>query len=333
MPTQYPFKLNKTISILILGIIGYVGYCFAPLSRSPSKQSDNIKSIGIIIPIEHAALREIVEGFKEEVTKLSKEPIEFVVQNAQGDLNLQRSIIQQFVNQKINLIVPIGTAATQMTVANVKIQPIVSLASLPFSNMKPINLTGVLDEIGPYKPFDFIQKMMPELKKMTLIHSSSEKIFPEVQELIKYAGTKGVAVQALMIQSLPELYTISRLVDNNTDLIFILKDHMVVSGIKTIVQQAHHRLIPVVTSDEGSVKEGATFALGVRERGIGEQGGRLAVKILAKPAQELPSFEPVSTLCLFYRASIVKKGDLINKDQLKEQAKLMGYDFIELGSK
>jgi putative ABC transport system substrate-binding protein len=330
--TQKRF-LNKMIFALILGTISLGLYYFGMYSKQTIQQQDVVKHIGIVLPMEHAALREIVDGFKEQVTKLSSVRVEFVVQNAQGDLNLQRSIIQQFVNQKMDLIVPVGTTATQMTKALIKEQPIVSLAALPESG-RPANVTGVLDEIGPYKPLDFIRVAMPQVKKITLIHSSSEKVFPDVEELVKYGKSKGIDVQTLMIQSLPELYTVSRLVDKNAQLIFILKDHMVVSGIKTIVQQAKTRHIPVVASDEGSVNEGATFGLGVREKEIGEQGGRLAVKVLTgHPIQALP-IEALSTLCVFYNSSANTTSDnalLVDKSHLEENAKQLGYGFVELG--
>ena len=52
---------------------------------------------------------------------------------------------------------------------------------------------------------------------------------------------------------------------------------------------AESRKIPLVSSDEGSVKGGAAFALGVSERKIGEAGGKLVAEILSgTPVADLP---------------------------------------------
>ena len=59
------------------------------------------------------------------------------------------------------------------------------------------------------------------------------------------------------------------------------------------------RHIPLITSDEGSVENGAGFALGVRERQIGVEGAQLAVQVLnGKNACDLPIVE-VKKLSVF----------------------------------
>lgn len=314
------------------------------------------KVIGILMPMDHMALREIVAGFQETLTQLSETPVEFKIQNAQGDMNLQCSIIQQFLSQKVDMIVPIGTTATQMTVKLAgRQQPIVSLAALhprhastqagvqPQSTLKsptehqskihekeqPLMLTGVLDEIGPKRPLELLAQVIPSLKKITLVHSGSEKIFPEIEELMLYAKNKNLIVQKLMIQSLPEIYTISRLIDQDSQAIFILKDHLVVSGIKALVREANRKNIPVVATDEGSVKEGAAFALGVKERSIGEQGARLAHQVLSgRPAHTLP-LEVMNKLVVFCneKACLEQK---VSSHLIKSIAEKSGYESLFL---
>src|SRR5438045_1796262 len=85
--------------------------------------------IGIIEPLEHTAIDEIVKGFTETVQQQSAKPVTFKIENAQNDANLQRAIIQRMQDAHYTLIVPIGVGTTQMTLAMIHDQPVVSLAS------------------------------------------------------------------------------------------------------------------------------------------------------------------------------------------------------------
>ena len=70
--------------------------------------ASNEKKIGIILPLENKSLDEIVAGFTETVRHESPIPVKFKVANAQGDLNIQRAIIQQMKTENYDVIVPIG---------------------------------------------------------------------------------------------------------------------------------------------------------------------------------------------------------------------------------
>ena len=64
------------------------------------------------------------------------------------------------------------------------------------------------------------------------------------------------------------------------------------SGIATLVKTANDRHIPLITSDQGTIEKGASFALGVTEQSIGQAGAKLAIRILngEKPC-DLPIVE------------------------------------------
>ena len=69
----------------------------------------------------------------------------------------------------------------------------------------------------------------------------------------------------------------------------MLKDELVVSGIRVLIQQAQRRQIPVIASDDGSVSNGAAFALGVKESDIGKYAAISTAKILkGTSASDIP---------------------------------------------
>lgn len=283
--------------------------CCAPIQAAELNAVLKPLQIGILIPMEHAALRDIVAGFEAVVrAHYPNRSIHFNVQSAQNDIKLQRSIIELFAGQKIDMIVPVGTSATQMTLALVKEQPIVSLAAqyTEADRQKRAfkNMTGVLDEISGKKKLAFIKAIMPQIKTITLIsHSGNEKNYAEIAELKTESKAFGIALQTLMIQVLPELEIVARAILPDTEAILIGKDHLLASGIRMLIPIAASRGILLMTSDEGTVAEGATVALGVSERMIGEEGGKLAIKVLdGYPIKDLPMQE-MQTLAVFYNPS------------------------------
>lgn len=290
-------------------------------------------SFGILVPLEHAALKEIVDGFKSTVKKQYPKAV-FNVQNAQGDIKLQRTIIEQFVGQKVDVIVPIGTTSTQMTLSYVKHQPIVSLAAdYPESERlkrQPHNITGVLDEIGGVKKMQFIKQVYPNLKKLTIIyHSGNEKNFREIEDMIDYGKKHGITVQKLSIHTLPDLETTVQSMDKDSEAIVILKDHLIASGIRLLVPTAEEHGIPLISSDEGSVQEGASFALGVQEKTIGETGGKLAIQVIeGKPIEDMP-MQAIQNLAVFYNQKAFNQHkQKLELNKIRDAAKEDGYTLI-----
>lgn len=299
-------RLVLLFSCLFFGVSGTV---FAAASHQTIKPIH----IGIIIPMEHAALRDIVAGFEQVVrAHYPNRSIQFNVQSAQGDIKLQRSIIELFIGQKMDMIVPVGTSTTQMTLSLVKEQPIVSLAAqyteADKQKREHKNITGILDEISGKKKLAFIKTIMPDIKTLTLIyHSGNEKNSAEIKELEAYSKEIGLVLQVITIQTLPDLETASRAILPNSEAILIGKDNLLASGIRMLVPMAAKRGIPLITSDEGTVAEGAAVALGVSERMIGTEGGKLAIQILeGYPIADLP-MQDIQTLAVFYNPAAAQE--------------------------
>lgn len=279
---------------------------------SSCQSSSNEKKIGIIVPLENKALDEIVAGFTETLRAQSHVPLKFHIANAQGDLNLQRAIIQQMKNAGEDIIVPIGTGATQMSASIIKQQPIVSLAA-NFSDTdrrheKTCHVAVVHDEISPAQIIAFVHQVYPHISRLTLIHSASDKIFPDVKIAIDAGKKFGIAIHPMMAPTLNDLYSVAHAIPADTQGIVILKDILITSGISTLQTIAQERHLPLITSDQGSVQEGANFALGVHEREIGVEGGKLAAAILAgKSASQLPIVE-MTHLTVFLNETSLSKN-------------------------
>lgn len=282
----------------------------AGITACQEKTSFDTK-IGIIVPLEHTAMNEIIAGFKETLETQYHQPVTIKIANAQNDMNLQRAIIQQMRDENFTMIVPIGTSTSQMSLSMIRTQPIVSLAAelseKDRSIHTPCHLSIVHDEVAAKKIIAFIHAAYPNIKNITLIHSATDKIFPEIKSAEEAASAFDIKITPRMATSLPELTTIANSLPNGTEAILVLKDSLIVSGISILQKTATLKQIPLITSDEGSVNDGAGFALGVSEKEIGIQGAKLALAILkGTKACELPIVE-MENLTVFVNVNALQQ--------------------------
>lgn len=282
--------LKYSIKIIALSILG-------GLLLACSSDQEKPLTIGIIEPISHAALDEIVAGFKESFTEKYQKPVVIKVENAQNDLNLQRAIVQKMKDAHYDVVVPIGTTASQMAVKMLPTQTVVSLASSLSEHdrkqAKNCNVAVVHDEISAQQLLGFVHQAFRSVQHVMLIHSADEKVFKEVDAAIVAGKSVGITVSKRMVSSLSELYTAAQSLPQDIDAILILKDNLIASGASTLAVAAKQKKILFIASDEGSVAQGADIALGVREKQIGIEGGNLVADILTsdKKACDLPIVE------------------------------------------
>lgn len=272
-----------------------VAFCAMSLLSSLSFATTTPKpiTVGILVPVAVPAMKQIVNGFETTLNQASKVPVKYLVKNAQGNASIQRSILQEFNSQNVSLVAPIGTDASQMTIAMIRNKPIVGIAAdhLKEQAIKAnnLNVTGVVSKVPQEKRVQFIHEAMPHLKALTIVYSTDDRIFSQVKKFEMAAKKNHITVQKLMVSQLSDLYTLSKNIAPNSQAIFILKDELVVSGLNTLLQQAKIKHIPVIASDDGSVAKGATFALGVSEYQTGVDAAKVAAQILnGKKASDIP---------------------------------------------
>lgn len=299
----------------------------------PTKNTTPIK-IGVILPIQHQAMTEIVNGFTQTLKKQNPDrPIVLLIRNASGDINLQRSIIEELKTKQVNLFVPVSTNTTLMTLAMIQKTPIVSIASnyteTQRQHRKPCNITAVNDSIPPQPQLLFIKRLMPNLKQITIVHSASDKVIQEVNQFSALAKKMNISVQNLMVQQLSDLYTLASKISNKSQMIFIFKDNLVASGIRTLVQAANYRKIPLITSDDGTVENGAAFALGVPEYRLGALGAQLATQVLQgrKNTCDIP-IHTIDRLSVFINTSALVQQKGPSVQDIQQLAKRFRYNTI-----
>ncbi len=289
------------------------------------------KVIGILVPLALPAMDQIVSGYETQLQKTYPGKIQFLLKNAQGNTQIQQSILQEFLDQNVDVIAPIGTDATEMTAhMDKKNIPIVAIAAeRPKGLDKNANLTNILDEVSVLTQVNFIHQAFPNLKKMTVIYSADDRILADIKPLQTAATQVGINVQGLMVQQASDLYTVRSHIDADSQAIFILKDELVVSGIQTLAKEANSRKILLIASDDGSVSGGAALAFGVKESDIGIDSAASTLKILnGSKASDVPGFS-MTQYTVFVNPSAAKiQGVNLADIQKISQKQGLSYDVI-----
>ncbi len=302
-------------------------------NRPTDPETQKNLQVGIIIPIEHPAMDEITRGFEDTLSAELKQKVSFQVMRAQGDMNLQRSMILQLQNQKVGLFAPISTQTTEMTASMVHDRPIVGVAALlPDSVRAKSKLALVDDEITPTQILQFIHAIYPKKTQLSLVYSNNDKMIPQINEAVSAGAALGIQVEKRMITTLPDLYSVAQSLSPQTEGILVLKDVQVASGIATLVKVADEKHLPLITSDDGTVENGAGFALGVKEYQIGVEGAKVAAKILqGTPPQDIPVVR-MTNLSVFINPTALKAQDQ-DTAAIEKEAAAHHYKIVDVTNK
>jgi putative ABC transport system substrate-binding protein len=260
------------------------------------------KTVALVLPVEAPAILDIQDGF---VTALKKSHPDYkvAIKKGLGDPNVMQSILKSLHTQNVPYVATIGVNLTKAAQNLCKEQTVIGLAAYKeFAN----DTTYIVeDEVGAKNLYDSFTTIFPDVQMVTLIHAQDDKIMKEVKALQSLMKQGGKNLQCLPIINTNDLQMVCAHIKGQV--VLILKDLTVVSGLDVILKATKALGIPVVASDEGSVKAGATYAFGVSEQDIGKEGARLiADAIDGKKEAHVTKLAPVYLVGKYTPAELVK---------------------------
>lgn len=258
--------------------------------------------IAIVVPMSHEAMDYIVTGFKEQLENGVKGQYKLTIYHAQGDPNLMKTIFHQVSNNNYDAVLPIGTNTTQLAIKMLKKdKKVISIAAeiSEEDKVKNTHLINVQDMMPMEEFVQFIQMFISNPKHLTLIHSNDARIFNQSKLLNKLLKNIGCDLQIISIQNIPEIFSASQNISKKSQAILVLKDHLVVSGMTSIVNIARKYDIFVIASDQGSVKNGADIALGVKEKELGIMGAKIVMSLIDNHDKIHHKFDNKANLIIF----------------------------------
>lgn len=279
---------NKLMYLILAGTLG------TSLLTGCSKENTNknLKQIGITQLVEHPSLDQARNGFikaLEDNGYKDGETIQIDYQNAQNDMPTTQTIANKFIADQKDLIFAISTPSAQAAYNATKDIPILITAvtdpvaaGLVKSLANPeANVSGTSDYIPIEKNLELIKTLIPNAKNIGVLYNTSEinsKI--QVDKLKAYASENDYKVVEKGVSSSNEINQAMSSLVGNIDVLYVPTDNLIVSAMPLVSKLATEHKIPVIASEDGSVKSGALACQGIDYEKLGYKTGELAVKIL-----------------------------------------------------
>jgi len=265
---------------------------------------EKVKTIGISQIVTHPALDATREGIIKGLADMGYvdgEDIEIDYQNSEGDMTLVASIAQQFVTDKVDIIISIATpnSLAAISAAEGTDIPVVFTAvtdpvgSEMVSNWESHpneNVTGVSDMIVVSDDVDLITRIIPGVNKLGTMYNAGEpnSVFL-VQKLKETCDALGITVIEKTVSTSADVLSAAQSLVGQVDAIWVGTDNTVITAFEALVGVCEDNDIPLFPADEDSIERGGIAAYSFDYYDIGYQTGEMVAKILeGTKASEIP---------------------------------------------
>lgn len=287
---------NKQISIISFSVLVLVAIAgityYSQYKTSCSKNADY--RVAIFAPAVHPSMDEIISGFKETITNASKKCYAFDEYNANGNSTLLRAQADEIIQHKYDLVFTIGAKCSQTIFELSKkrqsmVPQIFSAIDDPISMGLVASLqapggqvTGVTATTLYEQQIDALLRVKPTVKNILLVYDPAhgtglEKNRVEFERVLR---AKNITLHTIEVAHPNEIAQRVPSFLNGIDVVLVLTDHTIVSGIDNLITLCGRHGITLYTSELNSADKGAALSFGVREYDYGMLGAQLAKRIL-----------------------------------------------------
>jgi putative tryptophan/tyrosine transport system substrate-binding protein len=318
-------KRIQRLAMLCSASFLLLGGCGAKETNENKGGAEKKYQIGVTQIVEHPSLDAAFKGFKQAL-KDKGLSVSYDVQIAQGDMNNNQTIANNFVSDGVDLIFANSTPSAQAALNATKDIPIVFTsvtdpvgAQLVQSMEKPGgNVTGTTDTHPDAIPktVQFIDKYING-NRIGMVYNAGEQNSVAQVDVVKQA-IKGTDLQIVpvSVSTSAEVKQAAESLVGKADCIYIITDNTVVSALESVIQVASEHDIPLFVGELDSVKRGGFAAYGFDYYDIGYEAGEMAVQILKdgkKPA-DLPVQYPQKLKLLINKKAAKDMGIELNPE-------------------
>lgn len=270
------------------------------------------KTVAISAIVEHPSLNDIRRGVIAGLADLGyKEGQNLTInfQSAQGNMATAGQIAKQFVADSPDAIVAISTPTAQTLAASTKTIPLIytavsdPVAAKLIDNNKvatQINITGLSSELPLEPQIALFTQVKPDAKRIGFVYSPGEMNSVSLKERLAVELPKhGMTLVDIPANRSADVAAATRALAGKADLIYTSLDNNVASAMEAMVGVANELKLPIIASDEFSVRRGAAAALGVNDYDFGVTTASMVAKVLdgTAPADIKPAV--MNTLTLY----------------------------------
>jgi putative ABC transport system substrate-binding protein len=255
--------------------------------------------------------------------------LEVISSHAQGEISNIPMLVQNFMTQGVDLIITLTTPCltAACTVArNTHIaftycyDPVAAGAGKSASQHLP-NVTGV----GSFPPVeatvDLIQKLVPGVKSVGTVYSSSEansvKVISVAREMFK---KRGISLQEVTAMNTNEVFQSAQVAcHRNVQAMWVTGDNTALQSFDAIVKTTTDAKLPLFINDPEFTSRGALACVGLGWYPAGKAGGMLAARLLrGEDPSTIPFQEVAEKKVVLNHEAATRLGIVFPSDVLAE---------------
>jgi len=287
-------SMKKFMVLLFVALLALAGCGQSNSTEQTSNESEKeMVKIGVTQIVEHPSLDAAFEGFKKALEDggfTEGENVTYDVQIAQGDMNNNQTIANNFVSDQVDLIFANSTPSAQSALNVTKEIPIIftSVTDPVGANLVPSmdqageNITGTTDT-HPEAISNMINFIDEETdaKTVGLIYNSGEQnSVSQINKVKEAAQNTDLQFAEASVSTSAEVKQAAESLVGQADVFYIVTDNTVVSAMESVVSVANDNKIQVFAGELDSLKRGAFAAYGFDYYDIGYEAGQMAVSVL-----------------------------------------------------
>ncbi len=312
-------------AVMIIGVIA--GLRYGNLSIMPQKKA----RIGVFVMSDNPILTITRDAFLAQMKELGYvdgRNATFFVENANGDMATVNTIVDKFLREKVDAIVPISTNCTQVAINKARTTPIVfATVANPFiigagksdTDHLP-NVTGVYGSMPMEKVIDLTRKIFKGPITIGAIWDPSQANSEYYVGLLKDAIKKdpGITFKGGTITSSSEVYQVAQsLVQKGITAFVQPTDNIVFSAFDSVIKAARSRNIPIIYTDVSTPESGALIVYGYSYETSGRQAANIVDRIIKGESPAHIPFEKYKEMILGVNLKVARElGITIPKDVL-----------------
>ena len=251
--------------------------------------------IGIIQQLEHPALDEATEGFKQAlIDKLGEDGVSFEEENAQNEVTNCATISSGFVSDGMDLIMANGTNALQAASQATSEIPIVATSITDYATALNIsdwtgatgnNVTGTSDLAPLAEQAAMIKELVPDVKQVGLLYCSAEANSKyQIDEIEKALDELNISYKEYAAADSNEIQAVTTSAVSECDCLYIPTDNTMAGNTEIVNNIAQPEGVPVIAGEEGICKGCGIATLSISYYDIGYAAGEMAYDILVNGA-------------------------------------------------
>lgn len=315
------------------------------LSPSCKKQTEKLYTFAIFQINDAPTLNEARKGFIQAILDSGLRDgvnIRLKIRNAMGDTTEAQRIAQEFVREKVDMIVALSTQSLQAalmtspkmpvvftSVANPQLLGVGRSAETGFNNVTGVASTGPVKQA-----LAFIKKTLPDAKRVGTLWTPSELNSEYYLQVTREGAAElGLEIIAVPVSSVNEVFRSAQmLLNKKIDVFFPISDNTINASFESLGRLAAENGIPLFGANLVSTRLGACAALGWDFYEMGYKTGQMALRIKnGEPPSRLP-IQTMSKVKLSLNLSAAKKqGVHFSPDIIQKAEEVIGAEVLYEG--